>query len=195
MLEIVSASFVADENYIFGKPNDDYISREINWYMSQSLSVLDLGEPVPKIWMDVSTKDGKHEINSNYGYLLFSQQNYNQYQNVKDELKANPFSRRAVAVYTRPSIWQEFNRAGMSDFICTNAVQYLIRDNKLTCVVQMRSNDAWAGYRNDYAWQLFVLRQLAVDLNVEVGDIHWHAGSLHMYERNFKLIEDHYELA
>ena len=81
----------------------------------------------------------------------------------------------------------------MSDFICTNAVNYFIRNNKLSCVVQMRSNDIWAGYRNDYAWQRWVLESLQKDLSLhykdlEVGDIIWNAASLHMYERNFRLL-------
>jgi len=39
MLEIRSASFVADEPAIFGTPNEDYIRRELAWYESQSLNV------------------------------------------------------------------------------------------------------------------------------------------------------------
>ena len=45
------------------------------------------------------------------------------------------------------------NCQGMSDFICTNAVSYMIRDDELISVVQMRSNDVVYGYKNDYAWQ------------------------------------------
>jgi thymidylate synthase len=85
----------------------------------------------------------------------------------------------------------EYNLNGMSDFICTNAVQYLIRDEELHAVVQMRSNDAWAGYRNDYGWQLHVLQQLAKDLKIGTGKIHWNVGSLHLYQSQFYLL-DHY---
>jgi thymidylate synthase len=83
----------------------------------------------------------------------------------------------------------------MSDFICTDAVQYFIRDVPnskfpvLHAHVRMRSNDAWAGYRNDLAWQKFVLNELAKDLQVNVGDIIWSAGSFHVYERNFHYLD------
>ena len=53
-----------------------------------------------------------------------------------------------------------------NDFICTNAVSYYIRNSKLETVVQMRSNDAWAGYRNDYAWQLHVRDKLLQELTI-----------------------------
>jgi thymidylate synthase len=89
-------------------------------------------------------------------------------------------------------MWTDYIVDGMSDFMCTNAVQYLIRNNKLTAVVQMRSNDGWAGYRNDYAWQKYVLDKLAVDLKIEAGDIIWNVGSLHFYEQQFYLIENWY---
>jgi thymidylate synthase len=82
----------------------------------------------------------------------------------------------------------DYNANGMSDFMCTNAVQYMIRDGKLNAVVQMRSNDVVFGYKNDYAWQKFVLDKLAADLEVTPGRIIWNAGSLHVYERHFKLV-------
>jgi thymidylate synthase len=75
--------------------------------------------------------------------------------------------------------------------MCTNTVQYLIRDGKLNSIVQMRSNDAWAGFRNDRAWQLHVLEKLAKELNIEAGNITWQVGSLHVYARQFYLV-DHF---
>jgi thymidylate synthase len=88
---------------------------------------------------------------------------------------------------------------GMSDFICTNAVQYMIRNGALQVVVQMRSNDIWAGYRNDYAWQKYVQDKLVYDYNcgtkkadkIVPGNIIWQVGSLHAYENQYYLI-DHY---
>lgn len=98
-------------------------------------------------------------------------------------------------IYQRPSMHEDFCVDGMSDFICTNAVQYLIRGNKVNAVVQMRSNDVIFGYRNDYAWQLHVLQNLVDGINVlgdadyTAGDIIWQVGSLHVYERHFKFVK------
>ena len=190
IIEVLGCSFVANEETIFGKVNKDYIEKELKWYQSQSLNVYDIPN-TPKIWQQVATEDGR--INSNYGYLIFSEWNKNQYQSTKQALIEDANTRRATMIYTRPSIQNEYNTDGMSDFICTNAVNYFIRNNKLSCVVQMRSNDIWAGYRNDYAWQRWVLESLQKDLSLhykdlEVGDIIWNAASMHMYERNFRLL-------
>jgi thymidylate synthase len=73
--------------------------------------------------------------------------------------------------------------------MCTNAVQYMIRHGALHAVVQMRSNDAVFGYKNDYAWQKHVLDRLSDELNIPAGDIHWNVGSLHVYERHFDLVK------
>lgn len=186
MLEICSANFLADEAAIFGTPNQDYIRREIEWYESLSRNVNDIPGGPPAIWKQVADKNGM--INSNYGWCIWSPENGSQYAKVLNELKEQPNSRRAVMIYTRPSMWEDYNSDGMSDFMCTNAVQYMLRYGKLFAVVQMRSNDVVFGYKNDYAWQKHVLDMLANDLGVVPGDIYWNAGSLHVYERHFDLI-------
>lgn len=186
MIEVVGATFIADEPSIFGKVSQNYVDREIEWYKSMSLNVNDIPGTPPKAWLASADRDGK--INSNYGWMIWSDENYEQYRRVLDELESNPESRRAVMIYTRPKIWLEYNTNGMSDFICTNAVQYFIRDGKLISLVQMRSNDVVFGYKNDCAWQRYVQETLASDLGCEVGEMIWHAGSLHVYARHFDLI-------
>lgn len=187
LLELIGYSFKANEPSIFGEPNDDYIKRELEWYESQSLKVDDIPGKTPAIWEQIS--DARGEINSNYGYLIYHRDNGSQYQCARSALRSDPNTRRAVMIYQRPSMHNDFNRDGMSDFICTNAVQYLVRDGKLNAIVQMRSNDAYFGYRNDYAWQRHVQTRLAGDLGLQVGDLIWNAASLHLYERHFKLVK------
>lgn len=186
-LELIGVSFKADEPSIFGKVNEDYVLRELEWYLLQSLKVDDIPGGAPEIWKQVADKNGK--INSNYGYLIYSYDNYSQYANVFEELRKNPNSRRAVMIYTRPSMHYDYYKDGMSDFICTNAVNYFIRNGKIHAVVQMRSNDAIFGFKNDLYWQKYVLNALAHDLKVEAGDIVWNAASLHIYERHFYLVD------
>jgi thymidylate synthase len=192
-IEMIGATFEANEPAIFGKPNEDYIQRELDWYKSMSLYVADIpggkqeANP-PEIWTSVADRSGK--INSNYGWAIWHKDNYLQYANVLNELTFSPNSRRAVMIYTRPTMWNDYNRDGMSDFMCTNAVQYMIRDEQLVAVVQMRSNDVVFGYRNDYAWQKYVADRLTEDLKLaKEPKIVWHVGSLHVYERHFNLVK------
>ena len=188
-IELIGASFLADQPAIFGTPNDDYINAELDWYLSGSTNIYDIyvDQDPPKAWEYSANRHG--EINSNYGRLIFSDIYYRQYDNVLTELLENPDSRRACMIYNRPSIWTEFNENGKSDFICTNAVTYYIRNDELQCVVQMRSNDVVFGYKNDYAWQQYVLNTLAKDLGVKPGSITWQVQNLHVYERHFHLVK------
>ena len=186
MIELVGESFLADRPAIFGTVNQEYVQHELDWYLSTSLNVNDIPGGPPKIWQQVSDENGF--INSNYGWCIFHPDNGFQYDRAKEELINNPWSRRAIMIYNRPTMHMDYNANGMSDFMCTNAVQYMIRDGKLNAVVQMRSNDVVFGYKNDYAWQKFVLDKLAADLEVTPGRIIWNAGSLHIYERHFKLV-------
>ena len=188
-IELIGASFIADEKAIFGEPNDAYIYAELDWYLGCSTNVNDIpykDEP-PTAWQYAANKYG--EINSNYGKLIFDDKYYRQFDNVINELNYNPDSRRAVMIYNRPSIWTEFDENGKNDFICTNAVSYYIRDNHLQSVVQMRSNDVVFGYKNDYAWQRYVMDMVANEVDCEVGTITWQVQNLHVYERHFDLVK------
>jgi|TARA_R110000782_G_scaffold47500_2_gene104423 thymidylate synthase len=189
-IEMLGASFVANESSIFGTPNQEYIDREIDWYLSGSTNINDIYDDdrdPPAAWQYSANRHG--EINSNYGHLIFDYKYYNQYDSVLDELSFNKDSRRASMIYQRPSIWSEYRENDKNDFICTNAVTYYIRNDTLHSVVQMRSNDVVYGYKNDYAWQTYVLAQLSKDLKVPVGDIVWQVQNLHVYERHFDLVK------
>lgn len=188
-IELIGASFLADEPAIFGTVNEEYVKAEIDWYESMSTNVNDIGEKVPEAWKKTANKYG--EINSNYGHLIFSPKYYAQYANACIELNSNPDSRRAIMIYTRPSIWDEFNENGKNDFICTNAVSYYIRDGKLHAVVQMRSNDVIFGYKNDRAWAVHVQNMMIKDLilDLQPGNIYWQVQNLHVYERHFHLVK------
>lgn len=187
-IELIGVQFLADEQCIFGNYNEEYVQKELAWYQTQSRSIDDMEEPVPAIWRAIADPYGF--IQSNYGWCIWSEDNYNQYDNCFKQLNNDPNSRRAIMIYTRPEIQEDYNQNGMSDFICTNTVQYFIRDDKLISFVNMRSNDVVFGYRNDRAWQLHVQEKLAKDLGVECGDLIWNVGSLHVYERHFHLVEE-----
>lgn len=186
-VEIINANFIADKPYILREQNNEYISREIEWYKSESRYVKDIPGVVPEIWNSISSTDGK--INSNYGWCIFSKENGSQYDHVLSELKMNENSRRATMIYNRPSMHTDYKENGMNDFICTTSNQFFIRNNKLVSLYVMRSNDVVFGYNNDYAWAKWVQNKLSEDLNIEPGELLWSVASLHVYERHFKYLQ------
>ena len=200
-IELLGASFVADEPAIFGKPVQEYINAELAWYESGSTNINDIhGEDKvpPAAWQYAADKYGN--INSNYGHLVFSEKYCQQYDNALFELIENPDSRRAQMIYNRTSIWNEFDEGGKSDFICTTAQTVYIRDNKLHMVSQMRSNDVVFGYKNDWAWAQYLMDKFVEDYNFEAtfrdseqsitkGNLTWQVMNLHVYARHFDLVK------
>lgn len=198
-IEIQNAHFLADEDWIIRKPNYDYAKREIEWYNSESLNVNDIpGEKVPIMWKMCATPDGR--INSNYGWCVFSDDNNNQYYHCMNKLLSDLHTREAIMIYNRPSMQTDYCENGMHDFMCCQNQHYFVNEENgnmyLDVIVNFRSNDAVFGYCNDYIWSKHVLEKLAADisevLNKEIKPRHiwWNAGSLHIYERHFKHIEN-----
>ena len=204
-IEIQNVQFEVDKPWIVREPNKEYFQRELKWYQTESLNVNDIPDGAPKMWKSCATPDGY--INSNYGWMIWSKDNYEQYKHCLQKLIEDPHTREACMIYNRPSMQEEYNKNGMHDFCCTYAVQcFLNEDNSgryhLKYIVYMRSNDAVFGFDNDALWHMHVQERLARDLfdNIPTlteitgpiicDPIVWNAGSLHVYERHFKFLED-----
>lgn len=200
-IEIQNAHFIVDKPWILREPNYDYFNRELEWYDKKSLNINDIPGKIPHQWKLCATPDGY--INSNYGWIIYSDENYNQFESCVNKLIADPYTREACMIYSRPSIQQEYNKNGMHDFICTYSVQCFINninnDNYLDYIVYMRSNDAIYGFCNDSLWHITVMNRLKERLskelneNIKLGKLYWNAGSLHIYERHFDYLKENRE--
>lgn len=169
------------------KTSKKYIEHETKWYESQNPHNAYIKQ-YAQIWSTASDKNGM--TNSNYGFLMFSPQNGYQFDNVVKELKNDKHSRRAIAYYTNPFM----HYVGGNDHVCTMYVSYTVRNDKLHAIVSMRSNDIRFGLIGaDLEWQRYILNDIANETGLEVGDIHWHAASLHLYERHFDQLTEIYK--
>lgn len=110
----------------------------------------------------------------------YHQRMQNQIEAVIQELKRNPYSRRAVIRVAEP------NDILMNDPPCLQLIQYQLRDNCLDCTVYFRSNDLWeATFMNAFA--LIEIQQLiASELNVLVGTYRHIAENAHIYKKDFE---------
>ena len=197
-IELQGIQFEADKDSIIRKPNYDYADREIQWYESQSLNVNDIPGGAPTIWKQCADVNG--DINSNYGWMIWSKENGSQYNNCIWQLVNDPATREACMIYNRPSMHVDATSNHKHDFCCTYAVQCFlnIEDNeyKLDYIVYQRSCDAVFGYNNDVLWHMHVRDRMLKDLserlgiNIKKGIINYNCGSLHVYERHFKFLEN-----
>lgn len=173
-----------------------YVEHELDWYKSQDLCIV--GHPGIEnnsIWERISTEKGM--VNSNYGWCIYSKDNFLQFEKACNAIIEDNNTKHAVMIYTRPSINTEWCDGvhAKSDMICTVYTAAFLRNNKLQYHVHMRSNDAVFGMRNDFMWHLFVQKQMVEYLNKRhvqcvPGDIHWFADSLHIYKSSISKVQD-----
>ena len=166
------------------KTNLVYAKKELEWYLSGT-NRIDYDPLIQKIWQKYSD-DGNH-VNSCYGYRIFGYHKdfINQWEWIKQELKKDPDSRRAVINLN--DVDDKITET--KDFVCTMHIQIFIRDNKLYWTVVMRSNDVYFGFRNDLYCFTSLQRKMADELNLEYGDYTHFVGSMHLYEKDFKKVK------
>lgn len=152
-----------------------YAVGELLWYLSGSNKLEDI-KRYSKAWENLS--DDGETVNSAYGYRIFKQFGFNQWEHVKNLLKADPSSRQAVIHIKDPSC------EPTKDLPCTVCLQYFIREGKLYATTYMRSNDIWLGFPYDVFSFTCLQTLLAMELGVELGTYTHIAGSLHCYARN-----------
>ena len=169
-----------------------YLAKEYLWYKSGNR---DVNSAPSKVWKDLQNTDGDEKglINSNYGAYIHTQRDNKNpelsvFEATVELLTKDPDSRQAV--------WQipVMKHRQDNDTPCTLSLQFLLRDNKLNCIVNMRSCDIWFGLPNDITQFIMWQMELAKELNVELGWYKHVFGSLHVYEENFIKDFEQYKL-
>ena len=107
---------------------------------------------------------------------------------VIEELKRNPYSRRAVIVVRD---WEVDSKS--TDPACLQHIQYFVRDDKLHCKLLFRSNDACkATFMNAFAL-IMLQKRVADELGYEMGTYTHRANSFHCYAADYKLLDGYVE--
>lgn len=112
-------------------------------------------------------------LNGAYGPRLSSQWDY-----IVKNLESSHDSRQAVSTIWTPS------PEPSKDIPCTVSLQWLIRNEKLHCVVNMRSSDVWLGLPYDYFSFSQLTNMVSSKVGIPVGSVTMNLGSSHLYDRN-----------
>ena len=162
--------------------NEDYAVLEWLWYLTSEREVSNIGK-FADIWNKISDDDNL--VESNYGHYIKPA-----WYDLVDELLKDRDTRRATCTINQP--YHRYKNP--KDYPCTHYIQFFIREDKLHMGVYMRSNDAVFGFCNDvFTFALF--QQLMLnELNsrgakIELGDYYHSAGSFHVYDRHYSMME------
>jgi len=167
----------------------NYINGELEWYF-KAMNDVNFISKYSSFWKKICNDNGT--CNSAYGHLIFKEhEGVNQYKWALNSLIKDKNSRQAIMMFNRP----QFQYEGNKDFVCTMFLQFFIRDDKLICKTNMRSNDAVYGLANDVVFFTLLQQQLYRHLlkyypNLKLGIYIHNSGSMHLYENKFDIVKE-----
>lgn len=165
-----------------------YTVAECLWYLSGNDKTSWISY-YASFWSRIS--DDGETANSAYGARIFKRHpriaagQLVQWDWVKNELKEDPDSRRAIIHIKSP---QDSTHAKL-DVPCTLALQFIIREGRLNLIVNMRSSDLILGIANDVPAFTMLQELMAYELGVKLGTYIHTSNSLHVYERHWHMLE------
>jgi len=158
------------------KLNYRFMAAEAYWILTGQQG---LNELTPYCERMKQFSDDGMTLSGAYGPRFLSQVRY-----IADVLSGEPETRQAVM-----TLWER-NPRPSRDIPCTVSLQWLLRDNKLQCIVFMRSSDCWLGWPYDvFSFSMmsaYVLLQMQNTRkhSYELGLLRIVAGSQHLYDRD-----------
>jgi len=162
--------------------NFKYFLGELAWYLRKDNHANFISN-FSSFWKKLKNPNGT--INSNYGKLILNDQmNW-----VVNTLKIDKYSRQAIVYLGNRKMHQPKNR----DFICTQYINFFIRNNQLHMKVQMRSNDLIYGVTYDAPFfalihQTIYLNLLSKYKDLEIGNYYHCSDNTHFYEKHENVI-------
>jgi len=155
------------------------IIHELLWFLKGETNIKYLKENGVTIWDEWADENG--ELGPIYGYQWRKWQDYNgghidQIQNIIDEIKTNPNSRRLVV-----SAWNVAQLKEMRLPPCHILFQFYVLDGKLSLQVYQRSADIFLGVPFDIASYSFLLMMVAQVTNLTPYELIYIFGDTHLY--------------
>lgn len=190
-----------DNPYAFCRNlNLTYLIGELLFYLKGENKLANIVK-YSKFWEKVS--DDGENLNSCYGYYIWKRiaglnntnnetnANLSQFDYCLSNLIQNINSKKAVITIYEGGL----HSYKTNDNPCTMYLQFLIRNDKLNMIVNMRSNDIWFGLPYDLPFFCFVMKMMYYQLqetysNLKLGHYTHISNSLHLYQKDFEKVKD-----
>lgn len=149
------------------------------------------------LWQKLMSRNQEGKFDYTYSERLhplffpgLSNERFSQLTKAIDALKDDEHSRRAMVMVFTPG--DTLHSKGAETRIpCSVSYQFLIRNNKLHCIYYIRSNDYFKHFAVDIVMTGMTMQYMVDNLkeaypSLEVGPLHYMAGSLHAYHEDLK---------
>ncbi len=122
---------------------------------------------------------------SSYGRKLFTTicDNESPWTKAKELILKDPDTRRAIIPLFLNNDFNSIDKC--QDVACCCMIQFIVRDNKINLICNMRSNDAFLGLSYDIFLFTMLLELMSVETGYELGWYQHNIASLHLYEKDY----------
>lgn len=160
----------------FGKPRSELADKTTIWTANATADYWE-----PEYEGDLGRVYGAQWVNwrTSFGTTV------NQIENLIEGLKTNPHSRRHIL-----QAWNPGELSLMALPPCHMMVQFYVRDNKLSCMYTMRSNDMFLGHPFNTASYALLTHMLAHVCGYEVGEVIYSGGDVHIYKNHVDQVKE-----
>ncbi|MGC5078053.1 thymidylate synthase [Agrococcus sp. DT81.2] len=164
------------------------IALELLWFLRGDSNVRWLQERGVTIWDEWADADG--ELGPVYGVQWRSWptpggETIDQIQQVIDEIRRNPDSRRLIV-----SAWNPADIPSMALAPCHALFQFYVADGRLSCQLYQRSADMFLGVPFNIASYALLTHLIADQTGLEVGDFIWTGGDCHIYDNHVEQVTE-----
>lgn len=185
--EKIGTGFVLDKpwNNMNGHSNYEYAREFYEWMMSGEKQLSEkLIQLNPWVQRFIDTTGLPDSFSSSYGWKLQEQM-----VNVLDEIDSNQDSRRAYFNILTPADQIILRNKTTHEFPCTIGIQIMIREEKLSMIVNMRSNNIYAVMPYDVYNFTNLLFHLSEELEIPVGKYYHQINNAHIYKGDVRRLK------
>ncbi len=128
------------------------------------------------------------ELGPVYGKQWRNFEGVDQLQNVIDDIKAKPDSRRLIVSAWNPKDIPVMAKSGLPP--CHTLFQFYVADGKLSCQLYQRSADVFLGVPFNIASYALITHMVAQVCGLAVGDFIHTLGDAHIYSNHFDQVKE-----
>lgn len=158
------------------------IIHELLWFLSGSTNISYLRDHNVKIWDNWADLEGN--LGPVYGRQWRSFEGVDQIDEVVQNIKSDPFSRRHVV-----SAWNAKDLPDMALAPCHCLFQFYVNDGKLSCQLYQRSVDAFLGLAFNIPSYALLTMMIAQQCDLELGEFIHTSGDVHIYNNHIQQVK------
>jgi thymidylate synthase len=163
------------------------IIHELLWFIKGETNIKYLKDNGVSIWDEWADENG--DLGPVYGkqwrsWTAPDGRTIDQLQDVLNQLKRNPDSRRMIV-----SAWNPADVPGMALPPCHALFQFYVADGKLSCQLYQRSADVFLGVPFNIASYALLTMMIAQECGYEAHEFIWTGGDTHLYLNHLEQVE------